>query len=149
MLGPTCAQRLESGPAIVQRHSDAKEVGELAVEVEHAALWVVNGTDDDIAHATQAGGEHAERDGFSGAGIARDEREATIGEREFNASAEGIYGWSSKQGFLWNFWAKWVEFQAIDGLQRLAGHQNKSFSSKPISSVGAVAVGVGSRTSGT
>ncbi len=90
------AQRARSALKPAQRLwsdiSMPEEVGELAVEVEDAALRVVDGADDDIAHAAQAGGEHAQRDGLAGAGITGVECESAVCEREFDASAEGVDG---------------------------------------------------------
>ena len=120
MLSPSCAQGLESGPAVVRVQGKAEEVTELAIEIHGARLRVLNGADDDVGHGLQPFAEQAQGDALSGARVARDHDISAVGDAELHAAEEGVDGGGGVQGLDGDVRAKGVEFQAVQRLQFVA-----------------------------
>lgn len=65
VLTPALPERLETTPAIVGAERDAEDIAQLAVEVAHATLWVIDRADDHIALLGEARREEAQGDALS------------------------------------------------------------------------------------
>ena len=109
VVGPAGAQGLEAGPAVVDGERDAEEVAELAVEVDGAALGVLDGADDDVGQGAEPLGEQAQGDALSGAGVAGEHGEAAVGDAELDAAEEAVDGGRGEEGVGGDVGAEGVE----------------------------------------
>jgi len=69
----------------------AEDVAELAIEIGHATLRMIDRSDDDVTKTTQPLGEQTQRDALAAARLASDHHEAPVADGEFYATAEGLH----------------------------------------------------------
>ncbi len=116
VIEPTGPQGLEPAPAVADADGDGEDIAEFAVEVAQVALRVMDHADGEVGEPGQPLGEQPHDDAFAGAGVALDQREATLTQvRLFDAPAEVLDLRRHVERLDRHLRGERVPFEAIEG----------------------------------